>query len=68
MKDDTQYSVLTEQGDLGLGVSPLSEEDNETYKDYLKKKKEKFFMRNFVKLYLKEQKFMFLQVMVVGHM
>lgn len=41
MKDDTQYSVLNEQGDLGLGVSPLSEEDNETYKDYLKQKKEK---------------------------
>lgn len=41
MKDDTQYSVLTEQGDLGLGVFPLSEEDNETYKDYLKQKKEK---------------------------
>ena len=30
MKDDTQYSVLTEQGDLGIGVSPLSEEDTES--------------------------------------
>lgn len=41
MKDDSQYSVLTEQGDLGLGVTPLSEEDNEAYKAYLKQKKEK---------------------------
>ena len=32
---DGNYGVITEQGDLGLGFDPISEEDQETIKDHM---------------------------------
>lgn len=36
-KDNLQYNVLCEQGDLGLWETPLSKEDNEKVKTQNKK-------------------------------
>ena len=38
--ENLQYSVLCEQGDLGLWDTPLKEEDNKKVKEQIKKETE----------------------------
>ena len=33
--DNKQYSVISEQGDLGLFNTPLNQQDNQTYQEAL---------------------------------
>lgn len=33
MDNNTQYSTLCEQGDMGLWATPLNEKDNNTYNE-----------------------------------
>lgn len=39
-ENEVQYSVLTEQGDLGLGVHKLNEEENKKVNEQQKKEKQ----------------------------
>ena len=38
---DTKYGVVTEQGDLGLGFSPMTEEERKKIEENSKKSQDK---------------------------